>query len=72
MNKNVIVPSERIERAIEENASLRSQSATLKKGRGQHRKFLVLFDAIRELMTPPERSKRRIGFASEEQRYDPV
>ena len=114
----------------EEHASLRSQSATLKTGRGQHRKFLpyaftehgaimaasvlnapkaiemsilvvrafvklrnilathrqlatklaelerklsthdqqivVLFDAIRELMTPPVKPKRRIGFGGGE------
>jgi hypothetical protein len=114
----------------EEHASLRSQSATLKVGRGQHRKFLpyaftehgaimaasvlnapkaiemsilvvrafvklrnilathrqlatkfaelerklsthdqqivVLFDAIRELMTPPVKPKRRIGFGGGE------
>lgn len=110
----------------EENESLRSQFVTLKKGRGEHRKYLpcvfteqgvamlssvlnseravkvnieimrafvklrqllssnaelarklealekkydaqfkIVFDAIRELMTPPEKNKRKIGFLRE-------
>jgi len=28
--------------------------------------FKVVFDAIRELMTPPEKPKRQIGFHSHE------
>jgi len=55
---------------VEEAKSLRSQSVILKTQRGQHRKYLphaqfkVVFDAIRELMTPPEGKKRPIGFTS--------
>ena len=30
------------------------------------RQFKVVFDAIRELMTPPAPSKRRIGFVSQD------
>jgi hypothetical protein len=35
--------------------------------------FKVVFDAIRQLMTPPEPNKRRIGFLVKEQaaRYGP-
>jgi hypothetical protein len=34
--------------------------------------FKVVFDAIRQLMTPPEQSKRKIGFLVKERapRYD--
>jgi hypothetical protein len=57
----------------EESESLRSQFATLDRGRGEHRKLerkiathdqniVNLFDAVRSLMTVPEKSRRQIGF----------
>ena len=45
--------------ADEERAALRSQFVT-SKGRDQAIAWLI--DAIRQLMTPPEQSKRPIGF----------
>lgn len=63
-----------------EYESLRSQFATLKTGRGQHRQYLPyaftehgahdkaiaeIINAIRQLMSPEEPKKKRpIGFAS--------
>lgn len=75
----------------EESLRLRSQIVTLKRGRGQHRKYLphatpnwpsslrrssknttpsskIVFDAIRELMTPPKTERKRIGFEVRERR----
>ena len=58
----------------EELTSLRSQFATLKGGRGQHRKYLpyaftehgAILSAIRELMHPkvPAPKRRPIGFTA--------
>lgn len=75
-----------------ESRVLRSQIATIKTGRGRHRKynpyaftehgalmaasvlssrkaiemrvFVVLFEAIREIMAPPAKPARRIGFGN--------
>lgn len=49
----------------DEAENLRPQNATLKSGRGQHRKYLP-YAAIRQLMSPPPEPKRRkIGFLRE-------
>jgi hypothetical protein len=54
----------RLREMLLSNADLaRKLSALEKKYDAQ---FKVVFDAIRELMTPPEKPKRRIGFHSYE------
>jgi hypothetical protein len=81
--------------SAEEYAALRSQFATLKPGRGQHRKYLPrvftehqalkldafanitrkqlkeVFEALRQLTTPPDPPKRPIGFGIPEQQPKP-
>ena len=61
----------------EEAAGLRSQTATLKRGQHRKYRpyafteqgvarydaqFRAIFEAIRELMVPPEKARRRIGY----------
>jgi hypothetical protein len=51
----------RLRRMLQTNEELARKLATLeRKYDGQ---FRVVFDAIRELMTPPPHARRRIGFA---------
>jgi hypothetical protein len=45
---------------LQQNTELARKLATLEKK--YDAQFKVVFDAIRELMTPPAQSKRRIGF----------
>jgi hypothetical protein len=52
----------------QEYAHLRSQTVTSSWGGRRHLPFKVVFDAIRELMTPPSpHTKRSIGFTPWEQ-----
>ena len=46
------------------NAELTRKLAAMEKK--YDAQFKVVFDAIRELMTPPEPSKRKIGFLAKE------
>ncbi|MBN1773804.1 MAG: ORF6N domain-containing protein [Deltaproteobacteria bacterium] len=50
----------RLRRLLQQNVDLARKLAALE--RKHDAQFKVVFDAIRELMTPPERSARRIGF----------
>ena len=48
-----------------ETKGLRSQIVTLDDAEKKYgAQFKIVFDAIRELMTPPEKPRRRIGFHS--------
>jgi hypothetical protein len=50
----------RLRQMLQQNADLARRLATLEKK--YDAQFKVVFDAIRELMKPPEKPKRRIGF----------
>jgi hypothetical protein len=53
----------RLRQLLTQNAELARKLAALEKKDDSHdAQFRVVFDAIRELMTPPARSRRRIGF----------
>jgi ORF6N domain len=54
----------RLREVLLSNADLARKLAALEKKYDAH--FKVVFDAIRELMTPPEKPKRQIGFHSHE------
>ena len=56
----------RLRQMLASNAELARKLATLEKK--YDAQFKVVFDAIRELMTPPERKKRSIGFAPWEEK----
>jgi hypothetical protein len=56
----------RLRQMLASNADLARKLATLEKK--YDTQFKVVFDAIRELMTPPERKKRSIGFAPWEEK----
>ena len=51
----------RLRQMLESNAQLAKKLDTLE--RKYDGRFRVVFDAIRELMTPPVPAKRRIGFS---------
>ena len=53
----------RLRQMLQANADLSRKLAALEKK--YDAQFRVVFDAIRELMTPPEKPKRRIGFGRE-------
>jgi hypothetical protein len=50
----------RLRRMLQQNAELASKLAALEKK--YNAQFRVVFDAIRELMAPPTKAKRPIGF----------
>jgi hypothetical protein len=52
----------RLRRLLQSNAALSAKLTALEKKYDGH--FRIVFDAIRELMTPPETPKKPIGFAS--------
>jgi hypothetical protein len=52
----------RLRQMLATNVELERRLAALEKKYDSQ--FRVVFDAIRELMTPPEKAKRRIGFGS--------
>lgn len=52
-----------LRRTVALNTDLGRKLASLEKK--YDRQFRIVFDAIRELMTPPAKPKRRIGFKSE-------
>jgi len=54
----------RLREMLLSNADLARKLAALEKK--YDAQFKVIFDAIRELMTPPEKPKRQIGFHSHE------
>lgn len=56
----------RLRQMLASNAELARKLAALEKK--YDAQFKVVFDAIRELMTPPERKKRSIGFAPWEEK----
>jgi len=56
----------RLRQMLASNAELARKLATLEKK--YDAQFKVVFDVIRELMTPPERKKRSIGFAPWEEK----
>jgi hypothetical protein len=56
----------RLRRMLQANADLARKLATLEKK--YDAQFKVVFDAIRELMAPPEKPRRSIGFRVEEGR----
>jgi len=53
----------RLRRLLQQNANLARKLAALEKKYDSQ--FKVVFDAIRDLMMPPAKSKRRIGFESD-------
>jgi hypothetical protein len=53
----------RLRQMLQQNTELARKLATLEKK--YDAQFKVVFDAIRELMTPPVKPKRRIGFRGE-------
>ena len=54
----------RLRQMLASNTQLAGKLATLEKK--YDAQFKVVFDAIRQLMTPPEPKKRKIGFLVEE------
>ena len=52
----------RVRRMLQENAHLARRLSALEKK--SNTRFSVVFDAIRELMTPPAKLRRQIGFGS--------
>ena len=53
----------RLRRLVASNASLARKLAELEDKLGQHdEQIQAIFEAIRQLMTPPDRPKKRIGF----------
>jgi hypothetical protein len=56
----------RLRQILASNAQLARKLAELEKK--YDAQFKVVFDAIRQLMTPPERKKRKIGFLVKEKR----
>jgi hypothetical protein len=54
----------KLRQMLASNADLARKLAAMEKKYDSH--FKVVFDAIRQLMTPPEKSKRKIGFQREE------
>ena len=56
----------RLRQMLQTNADLARRLAALEKR--YDAQFRVVFDAIRQLMAPPERSRRSIGFRVEEAR----
>jgi hypothetical protein len=54
----------RLRRMLASNAQLAGKLEALEKK--YDAQFKVVFDAIRQLMTPPEASKRKIGFIVKE------
>ena len=54
----------RLRQMLQQNADLARKLAALEKK--YDTQFKVVFDAIRELMTPPVKPKRRIGFGGGE------
>ena len=54
----------RLRQLLQENAELARKLAALEKK--YDAQFRVVFDAIRELMAPPAKTKRRIGFGAGE------
>ena len=53
----------RLRQMLQANADLAAKLAALEKK--YDAKFKVVFDAIHELMAPPEKPRRRIGFGKE-------
>ena len=56
----------KLRQLISSNKELSQRLEELEKKYGSQ--FRVVFDAIRELMTPPEQDKRKIGFLAKEGR----
>ena len=54
----------RLRKMLASDAELAAKVAALEKKYDEQ--FKVVFDAIRKLMTPPERKRTRIGFHAEE------
>lgn len=54
----------RLRQMLASNAELARKLKTLEKKYDSQ--FKMVFDAIRQLMTPPEKPKRKIGFRREE------
>jgi len=54
----------RLRQMLQQNTDLARKLAQLEKK--YDTQFRAVFDAIRELMKPPEKAKRRIGFGSRE------
>jgi ORF6N domain len=59
----------RLRLMLQQNADLARKLALLEKK--YDAQFRAVFDAIRELMKPPEKTRRRIGFESGEAAYSP-
>ena len=53
----------RLRQMLQTNADLARKLAVLEKK--YDAQFRAVFDAIRDLMTPPQRPKRRIGFSKD-------
>lgn len=60
MNIEIVRTFVRIRAMLATNADLARKLAALEKK--YDAQFRVVFDAIRDLMTPPEKAKREIGF----------
>jgi len=54
----------RLRQMLQANTELAKKLATLEKK--YDAQFRIVFDAIRDLMTPPAKQKRRIGFRRED------
>ena len=59
----------RLRQMLQQNADLARKLALLEKK--YDAQFRAVFDAIRELMKPPEKTRRRIEFGSGEAAYSP-
>jgi len=56
----------RLRKLVASNASLARRLAEVEEKLGEHdEQILAIFEAIRQLMTPPERERKKIGFVSE-------
>ncbi len=65
VNVEIIRAFVKLRRMLASDAELARKLASLE--RKYDRQFKVVFDAIRELMAPPEPARRRIGFRSKEE-----
>jgi hypothetical protein len=64
VNVEIIRAFVRLRQMLASNAELARKLDTLEKK--YDAQFKVVFDAIRQMMTPPEAKKRKIGFLVEE------
>ena len=56
----------RLRKLVASNASLARRLAEVEEKLGEHdEQILAIFEAIRQLMTPPERERKKIGFVNE-------